>query len=134
ETFDAQAPVPPDHARWDFVADREHENTRVATELTHRPRQIAANLTLQAEIVEECHVLGPGKSNEHSQAVLCSFVKQVGSWRRIRADGVYAELRHQTEVLGNLTAVRELIPIRVRGERPVRHTFDEKPFVASAQK
>ena len=51
--------------------------------------------------------------------------------RRVGADRVDAEARHQAEVFGDLLRRGELVAVGVGRERAVRHALDEKALVAA---
>ena len=116
-----------------LVAEREHQHRGMMAKLAHPAEKLAANTLPERSIVEERHVLRPGKAHHHPQAVPRGFVEQIAPRRCVDADRVQAEPRHQTKVLGDLAHRRELIPLGVGRKRAIRHALDEKPLAAGAQ-
>ena len=66
--------------------------------------------------------------------MLRGFVEQVESWRRVYPNRVDAESRYQAEVFGDTLNRRELVAVRIGGERAVRHPLDEESLGADLQK
>ena len=107
---------------------------RMVAELARPVATISRRIVaLQRAIVEERDVLRPRQPDHHAQAVPRGLVEQVAARRRVDADRVDAELRHQPEVLGDLADGGELIAVRVGRERAVRDALDQEPLVAGAQ-
>ena len=134
KVFDAHAAVPAHHPGRDFVAERKRQHCRMVPELGDLRGDLAANRPLQAAIVEKRDVLRPRHPDHDAQSVPRGFVEQIAVRRRVGADGVEAETRHQTEVFGDAGERGELVPLRIRREGAVRHTLHEEPVVPGAQK
>ena len=132
EPFDAHPAVPADDAWRNLVAEREHQHRRVIAELLHPGGDVAADRPLQLVVVEKRDVLRPGQADHHAQAVPRGFVEQVAPRRRVGADRIDPEARHQAEVLGDAGQWRELIAVGVGRERPVGDAFDQKAVVTGS--
>ena len=103
EALDAQTPVPAHDARRNFVAEREHQHGRVVAELADLLDACSRSIVpAELPIVEKRDVLRPRQPDHDAQPVARRFVEQVAPRRRVDADGVDAELRHQAEVFGDL--------------------------------
>ena len=87
----------------------------------------------QPAVVEEGDVLRPGEADHYAQPVPRGFVQQVESRRRVGADRVDAEIRHQAEVFGDAGARRKLITVGIGRKGAVGDAFDEEAVVAGAQ-
>ena len=75
KTFDAQAAVPTDHARRDFVAEREHERRGMIRELADLVADFAPDRPRQPPVVQERHVLRPRQTDHHPQSVARGLVQ-----------------------------------------------------------
>jgi hypothetical protein len=134
EALDAQAAVPADNPWRNFVAEREQHGRRMIGQLANLLDDLALDASRQLPIVEEGDVLRPGEPDHHAEPVARRFIEQVAAGRRVDADRVAAELRHQAEVGRNLLCCRELIPCHVRRERSVGDAFYEEAPAAGTQK
>jgi hypothetical protein len=85
---------------------------------------IPANLSRRVLICEKRDVLGPPQTDHHSQPGLRRFVEQPLRRCRVGANRIDAVPHHRGEVAGDDLARRELVPVRVRCERPVGDPFD----------
>jgi hypothetical protein len=124
--LDPNAAVPADDACRNLVAKGEGQYRWMLRELCDLTDDVAADVPRQAAIVEERDVLRPWEADHHTKSVARGFVEQIQPRRRVSADGVDAEARHQTEVLGDLFDRRKLVPVRIGGERTVGHTLDQE--------
>ena len=134
EVLHADAPVPPDDAWRNLVAEREREDCRMVGEFGHAGDNVAPDASREAPVVEKSDVLEPRQAHHDAKAVPRRFVEQVAPRRRIRADGVDAEGRHHPEVFGDALRTGELVAVCVRRKRSVRDAFDEKALAPGAQK
>jgi len=94
--------MPADDARWNLVAERKGQRRRMLRERRDLPDDVLPDAARQPSIVEEGDMLRPRKSDHHAKSVARRFVEQIQPRRRVRADGVDAEARHQAEVFGDL--------------------------------
>ena len=104
EVFDADIAVPPHDAGRNLVAERHHQHRGMAAELAHLRNDVAPDSRCELPVVEKRHVLGPGQAGHDPQAVTRGFVEKISARRRVRADGIDADVRHEAEVFGDALA------------------------------
>jgi hypothetical protein len=126
--------VPADDARWNFVAEGKRQNRGVIAELGDFLDELSPNCPPQSGIVEKRDVLRPRKSYHHPQTVPHGLVQQFAVGHRVCANRVDSETRHQAEVFGHACSGRKLMAVRLGRKGAVGDAFDEKSFVAGAQK
>ena len=128
------AAVPADDARRNLVAERQDRDRRMAADRPHLRGEVAADGALQRVVVEKCDVLRPRQPDHDAQAAAGRFVEQIGVRRRVGADRIDAEIRHQAKVPRHLRQRRKLIARRVGREGAVGHAFDQEARRIDAQK
>ena len=134
ETLDPDAAVPAHDARRNLVAEREGQDRRMVAELGDLRATISRRIVArQRRSSRNATCCDHGSPTITRRPCARGFVEQVAPRRRVGADRVDAEGRHQPEVLGDLLRAGELVPVGVGRERPVGHALDEEALVAGAQ-
>ena len=124
KTLDAHTTMPTDHARRNFVAERDQQNRWMVAELAHLFDQFAPDGALQAAIVEERDVLRPGQPHHDPQTMACGLVQEVASGWRVGAHRVDPEARDETKVLSDLRQRWELITLGIGRKGAVGDALD----------
>ncbi len=120
EPLHPAAPVPPDDRRRDLVPDRVHQDRRVAGTAADRRADPLLDGVAPRGLVQEGHVLLPGKADHDPQPVSLGRIEKPARRHRVGAERVEAVGGDGYEIALDLVAGAVLVPVCVRPEGPVR--------------
>ena len=120
EPLHPAASVPPDDRRRDLVPDRVHQDRRVAGTAADRRADPPLDGVAPRGLVQEGHVLLPGKADHDPQPVSLGRIEKPAWRHRVGAERVEAVRGDGYEIALDLVAGAVLVPVCVRPEGPVR--------------